>query len=64
MAAEFERQGGTVKSGVSKGLTFLVQKDPNSASEKSQKARAYGTQVVGIEEMRTLLCKKGAPHEL
>lgn len=43
-------KGGEVKSGVSKGLSYLVQANPSSSSSKSQKARKYGTEVIGEEE--------------
>jgi len=46
-----ESQGGTVKSSVSKGLTILVAKDPSGKSGKLDKARSYGTEVIGIDEM-------------
>ena len=55
MADAFEAQGGTVKSGVSKGLDFLVTRDPSSQSGKAQKARSYGTKLVGIDEMWDML---------
>lgn len=55
MADEIERQGGSVKSGVSRGLTYLVQKDPKSMSEKSKKAHEYGTEIISIEHMWRLL---------
>ena len=55
MADAFEAAGGTVKSSVSKGLTYLVTADPNSTSGKAQKARSYGTAIVGISDMWTLL---------
>ena len=51
MVSAIESQGGTVKSGVSKGLDILVIKDPTSASGKAQKARKYGTELVGIDDM-------------
>ena len=51
MVTAIEQQGGTVKSGVSKGLTILVLRDPNSTSGKARKARSYGTELVGIDEM-------------
>jgi len=51
MTAAIEAQGGTVKSGVSKTLTILVTKDPTSQSGKAQKARKYGTEVIGVDEM-------------
>ncbi len=47
--------GGEVKSSVSKTLTLLVTKDPNSNSGKAKKARQYGVEVIGIEEMRARL---------
>jgi DNA ligase (NAD+) len=46
---DVERLGGTIKSGISKGLTFLVQLDPLSQSKKTQKAEEYGTQIIGID---------------
>jgi DNA ligase (NAD+) len=55
MTDAIEEQGGAVKSGVSKTLTILVCKDPTSTSGKAQKARKYGTEVVGIDEMWTRL---------
>ena len=51
MGDAIEKQGGTVKSGVGKGLTVLVARDPNSTSGKAQKARQYGTEVIGVDEM-------------
>jgi len=43
-----ERAGGTMKSGVSKGLTALICLDRNSTSEKAKKARDYGTTVIDV----------------
>lgn len=51
MVTAIEDQGGTVKSGVSKALTILVTKDPNSQSGKAAKARQYGTEIIGVDEM-------------
>jgi DNA ligase (NAD+) len=51
MADAIEGQGGAVKSGVGKTLTILVCKDPTSTSGKAQKARKYGTEVIGSDEM-------------
>lgn len=51
MESEIEAQGGTIKSSVSKDLTILVAKDPNSTSGKAQKAAQYGVEVIGIDEM-------------
>jgi DNA ligase (NAD+) len=42
--------GGEVKTGVSKGLTYLVQSDPSSNSSKSQKARKYGTEIIDEDQ--------------
>jgi len=57
MEGEIEAQGGTIKSSVSKDLTILVAKDPNSGSGKAQQAAKYGTEVIGIDEMWKLLGK-------
>ena len=51
LEAAVEGAGGTVKSSVVKGLTYLVAKDPAGTSGKLQKAREGGTKVVGIDEM-------------
>lgn len=42
--------GGECKSSVSRGLTYLVQADPDSESTKSKKAKKLGTRVIGEEE--------------
>jgi len=55
MQDAIEAQGGTVKSGVSKKLDILVAKDPSSTSGKAKKARSYGVQIIGIEDMWTML---------
>lgn len=55
MHEAIENAGGTVKSSVSKGLHYLVLKDINSTSGKAKKARAQGTQCVGIDHMWGLL---------
>jgi DNA ligase (NAD+) len=39
-----EQRGGTLLSGVTKELNYLVMADPSSGSSKSQKARQYGTE--------------------
>jgi DNA polymerase III subunit epsilon len=38
--------GMVIKSGVSKGLDYLVTADPNSLSGKSLKARDYGVKII------------------
>lgn len=52
-----EDAGGTIKSSVGAGLTFLVQKDVSSQSSKSQKAKSLGVTVVDVEGMWALLGK-------
>lgn len=47
--------GGAIKSSVSKELTFLVAKDPKSASGKAQKARDYGVSVIGVRDVEAML---------
>jgi DNA ligase (NAD+) len=47
--------GGTVKSSVVKGLTYLVQADPTSQSGKSQKANQYGVKIISGEEFMKLV---------
>jgi DNA ligase (NAD+) len=41
-----EKHGGSVLSGVTKELDYLVLADPTSASTKAEKARKYGTQCI------------------
>lgn len=43
-------KGGFVKSGVSKGLDYLIISDPNSSSNKANKARKYGTKLISPKE--------------
>lgn len=47
--------GGTLKSSVSRELTYLVAKDPTSTSGKAQKARDYGVAVVGVSDVEGML---------
>lgn len=49
------RLGGDVKTGVGKGLTYLVQADPASTSTKSKKAQQYGTKVIGEQEFMDMV---------
>ena len=55
---EVEALGGIIKSGVSKGLDYLVQADPLSRSNKTKKAEEYGTQVISVEYLAQLLAGK------
>jgi len=55
MVAAFEAAGGTVKSSVGSGLTYLVCVDKTATSGKLDKARKLGIQLVDAEEMRQWL---------
>jgi len=55
MQAAFEAAGGTIKSSVGKGLTYLVAKDAGSDSSKMQKAQSLGVLVMTPDEMRAML---------
>ncbi|MEL6186758.1 MAG: NAD-dependent DNA ligase LigA, partial [Myxococcota bacterium] len=46
LAQIVETQGGTVASGVKKGLSYLVLADASSTSSKAQKARKLGVEIV------------------
>lgn len=41
-----EKHGGSLLSGVTKELKYLVMSDPNSGSSKAEKARKYGTKCI------------------
>lgn len=53
--AKFTSLGGVVKDGVSKNLTHLIVKDPNTSSNKAEKAQSLGVKIVGYEEFKTWL---------
>jgi DNA ligase (NAD+) len=55
-----EEAGGTLLSGVTKELNFLVMADPSSGSSKSQKARQYGTECLDEAQFMALLAGKAA----
>lgn len=55
MHADFEAAGGSVKSSVGKGLTYLVLKDPLSASTKTVKAQQLGVTLLSPADMTALL---------
>ena len=50
LAAAIEAAGGTMKSGASKTLDFLIALDPSGNSGKLASARANGTKVISIDE--------------
>jgi DNA ligase (NAD+) len=45
-----EQNGGTLLSGVTKDLNYLVMADPNSGSSKAEKAKKYGTKCINEED--------------
>lgn len=49
---EVAEAGGIIKSGISKDLDYLVQKDANSVSSKSTKAQSLGIKVISINQVR------------
>lgn len=49
---ETELMGGTIKSGISKKLTFLVQKDAMSQSNKTMKAESYGVKIISVDYLK------------
>ena len=55
---DIERLGGELKSGVSKNLTFLVQKDALSSSNKTLKAEQYGVRVISIDYLKKAIAGK------
>lgn len=50
-----ESAGYEVKSSVTKGLTYLVTADPESGSSKNEKAKKYGTKVIGEADFLKLV---------
>ena len=53
--AMVQQKGGTVKSSVTKGLTYLVTNTPDSGSSKNKKAQELGTVIITEEEFLKLL---------
>jgi DNA ligase (NAD+) len=49
------QNGGDTKSGVSKGLDYLIIKDPESTSNKAEKARKYGTKLISPAEFMEMI---------
>ena len=54
-----EATGGTILSGVTKELSYLVMKDPSSGSSKAEKARKYGTQCIDEKAFMELVGNAG-----
>ena len=55
LQALVEDNGGEIRSGVSKGLSYLVLADPSSTSSKATKARKLGTEVIGEDSFMALI---------
>jgi len=55
MAGRIEAAGGESKSGVGKGLNYLVMADPNSTSSKAEKARKLGTECISEEQLEEMM---------
>ena len=53
--AAVEAAGGTMKSGVSKSLSYLVAKNPAESGGKLDKARQYGVTILGIDDFKRVL---------
>ena len=50
-----ESRGGTLLSGVTKDLQFLVMADPGSGSSKAEKAKKYGTECLDEAQFMALV---------
>jgi DNA ligase (NAD+) len=55
IAADIEAAGGTVKSSVGKGLTYLVQADKQSVSSKTKKAEKFGVKIISEVELNEMI---------
>jgi DNA ligase (NAD+) len=58
-----EANGGTVRSGVTKGLDYLVLADPSSTSSKAQKARNLGTEIIDEAAFEEVVKERGGTVE-
>jgi DNA ligase (NAD+) len=54
--------GGLTPSSISKGVSYLVQADPNSMSTKSSKAKSYGVEILGEESFFKMLDSHGIEY--
>ena len=50
-----DKHGGSVLSGVTKDLKYLVMADPNSGSSKAEKAKKYGTECINEEQFLAIV---------
>jgi len=53
--AMIEDAGGEAWTSVKKGLTYLIQADPSSKSNKTQKAEKLGVEVIGEEQLMEMI---------
>lgn len=51
MVEAIENAGGTLKSGVSRGLDYLISFDVHSTTGKAKKARDYGVPIISQEQL-------------
>lgn len=58
-----EDNGGAVRSGVTKGLSYLVLADPTSTSSKAQKARNLGTEIIDEAGFEAVVRRQGGRIE-
>lgn len=49
---EVKDAGGIIKSDVTKDLDYLVQKDVNSTSSKSTKAKSFGIKIISVDQIK------------
>ena len=54
-----EDNGGSVASGVKKGLTYLVLANANSTSTKAEKARKLGTEILDEAGFEAVVKERG-----
>lgn len=59
-----QEAGFEVKSGVSKGLTYLITNSPNSGSSKNKKAQQLGTKVITENEFLKLLSENTVEEDI
>jgi DNA ligase (NAD+) len=53
--ARVKELGGAVKSGVGKGLSYLVTNDPGSGSDKNKKAAELGVKVISEDDFVSMI---------
>jgi DNA ligase (NAD+) len=59
-----EKNGGAIRSGVTKGLSYLVLADPDSTSSKAQKAKKLGTEIIDGAGFEEIVRSRGGTLEL